>query len=232
MTTAPRTPQPTPEQAQKPQLARRLKELRRELRISQADAAAAMGVSRQSYSFYESARRLPPLSALEQLCQTYDVTLSHLLGDLLGPSPEATRPRLASTPALPVRSFAECGMKGWYQEAGTLAIATPRPADLSDPEAFAVMAVGTSLLPEGVKPGFICICSPAAPINNGDLVFALTRDDKACLKILSGQDDTWITLQGWLPPAGAGNEQQPYTERHRREHIQQLAAVIYVKRKL
>ena len=131
---------------------------------------------------------------------------------------------------LAVVGLAECGLKGWYQE-GVLDVLTARPGDLHDPEAFAVMAVGGSMRPAGIFPGFLCLCSPQERIDPGDAIYIQRRDGTASIKLYRGGDADWIELAGYRPPDEAG-AQAAYTERLLRNQVVTIAPVVYVKRKL
>lgn len=131
---------------------------------------------------------------------------------------------------LPVVGLAECGIEGWYDEA-RLEVRTVRPADLLDPDAFGVLAVGLSLKPAGILPGFLCLCSPAAAPASGDVVFVKDHEGRAGLKIFLSDDGEWIEFQGYMGPDEDGS-QRPYLERLAKAHILKLAPVVYVKRKL
>ena len=132
--------------------------------------------------------------------------------------------------SMSVVGLAECGLKGWYQE-GVMAVRAARPGDLQDPDAFAVIATGTSMQPAGILNGFLCFCSPRDSHSTGDAVFIETTDHRASIKMVIGEDSEWLVLQGWLNPDDTGR-QEPYTEKLRRNHIKRIATVIYVKRKL
>src|SRR5215213_824245 len=57
---------------------------------------------------------------------------------------------------VPVLGFAECGMKGWYNEVALKVTAYSIAGLTSD--AFAVIAVGDSMRPAGIEQGFLCYC--------------------------------------------------------------------------
>lgn len=103
--------------------------------------------------------------------------------------------------------------------------------DLHDPDAFAIMAVGDSLRPAGIWPGFLCLCSPRDHYDKGDVVFVERSDGTASLKLFDREDADWIDLAGYLPPDEHGH-QMPYTERLARDYVRRIATVVYVKRKL
>ena len=131
--------------------------------------------------------------------------------------------------AIPVLGLAACGLKGWFQR-DPLSMTAARPGDLLDPEAFAVIAFGQSMVPAGIFEGFVCFCSPRTPAGRGDAVYVERRDGFAGIKVFRAMNDEWLELQGWLDKSHGKRE--PYTDRLARSTVRRLAPVIYVKRKL
>lgn len=58
----------------------RLRELRQEKNLSQADIAEFLRVSRQAYSFYETGKREPDNETLQTLASFFNVSTDYLLG--------------------------------------------------------------------------------------------------------------------------------------------------------
>lgn len=61
-------------------LSERLLGLRKEHKLTQTDAAKAVGVSLKSYCRYESGERVPDASILVQIADFYGVSADYLLG--------------------------------------------------------------------------------------------------------------------------------------------------------
>ena len=61
-------------------LGKRLKELRLEQKLTQREAAAALGLNSVTYLHYEKAQREPPLTVLADMAQFYGVSVDYLLG--------------------------------------------------------------------------------------------------------------------------------------------------------
>lgn len=61
-------------------LPERLRSLRKERKLTQAEAANAVGISLKSYCRYESGEREPTASVLAQIADFYGVTADYLLG--------------------------------------------------------------------------------------------------------------------------------------------------------
>ena len=98
------------------------------------------------------------------------------------------------------------------------------------PELFAVIAVGTSMQPEGIKQGFVLYCDPAAPLAPNDVVFVEKRDGSAAVKTFKKQDDRWLYLEGWLPPNEEG-AQKLYSEQLDIGIIKRVVCVVLMKLK-
>jgi transcriptional regulator with XRE-family HTH domain len=130
---------------------------------------------------------------------------------------------------IPVIGFAECGLKGWYNEVA-LTVSAHKMGNLGN-KAFAVIAVGDSMRPAGIEQGFLCYCDPADQPSHLDAVHLRKRDGTSSLKIYGGKDGDWLKLQGWLKP-DANGIQKPYVDRLKSDQIVQIAPVIYIKRKL
>lgn len=58
----------------------RLKEIRQEKNLSQADIAKALGVTRQAISLYEQGRREMKLETLKKIADFFNVPVDYLLG--------------------------------------------------------------------------------------------------------------------------------------------------------
>lgn len=78
-----------------------------------------------------------------------------------------------ATPPLggvPLIGLAACGHDLWTRERMNLTV--PRPGDQAyNAELFAVVAMGYSMRPAGVEPGFILYCDPLTRLDEGDTVF-------------------------------------------------------------
>lgn len=132
-------------------------------------------------------------------------------------------------PGVPLIGLAACGLTGWYNP-GPLAMRVPLPVGGHAEGLFAVLAVGTSMQPDGIRQGYVLFCDPALTPEMGDAVFIQKTDGTASVKHFKGQDDDWVNLQGWLEPDASGT-QKPYTERLSRGSVTSMACVVLVKRK-
>ncbi|AEP10360.1 LexA family protein [Micavibrio aeruginosavorus] len=164
----------------------------------------------------------PTRGALIRLATAGNVSLDWLV---YGGMDEQSSP--AHNP-VPVYGFAECGLQGWYNPVRYKINAT---LDWPDPELYAVVASGLSMVPEGIHPGHICIISPNTRAHTGDAVLIRRNDGASTIKRLVREDDTWVHVQGWLDPEKENAPQIPYTDQIKRSVIEQLAPVIFIKRR-
>jgi transcriptional regulator with XRE-family HTH domain len=130
---------------------------------------------------------------------------------------------------IPVIGFAECGLRGWYNEVA-LSVRAHGLEELG-PSAFAVIAIGDSMRPTGIEQGFLCYCNPKEKPAHLDAVYLKKKDGSASLKVYGGEEGGWMKLQGWLKPDSKG-VQKPYVDRIKADHVVLIAPVIYIKRKL
>lgn len=57
---------------------RRLRDLREDSDLKQADVAAVLGITRQQYQLYESGKREMPMSLFIRLAKYYNVSLDYV----------------------------------------------------------------------------------------------------------------------------------------------------------
>jgi hypothetical protein len=130
---------------------------------------------------------------------------------------------------IPVTGLAQCGLQGWFNT-GPVALSCPVSAEEATPNMFAVIALGTSMQPEGIKAGYVVVCDPDKPRAKGDAVFIERHDGAAGIKLYTGEDAEWLDLQGWLEPKKDGS-QKSYAERLLKSAVQRIAVVVLVKRR-
>lgn len=211
-------------------LGERLRQVRKRHGLSQADMANFLTLARRSYGLYELDKTSPNADKLTKIVDHFGVSADWLLQGVDEEKPQQ-RSMMHSEISLKVLGLAECGMAGWFDQTGPMALRVQRPTDINDPHAFAVIAAGTSLLPEGIKPGFVCICSPEVQPESGDLIYIRDKAGKAALKIFRSMQGEWLQIEGYLAPDIYGR-QQIYTEKKVMSHIEMLATVLYIKRRM
>lgn len=197
------------------------------------EAASAAGISPDQLSRYLRGENQPSFQAMQKLCTAARISLTWLATGEGSREPADTNVPLSvltvpSSRALPVLSLAESGQIGWY-DATELAVATT--LEISDPQAFAVVAQGLSLCPEGIQPGFLCICSPLLKPLARDIVHLKRTDGRCTLMMYLKDDADWFYLQAYLDP-DKDNRQPPFQDQLRRSAIESLAPVVMVKRRL
>lgn len=139
-------------------------------------------------------------------------------------------PDLEPLPAIPVIGLAACGVERWNHPQ-PLAFSVPAPTGYKNPERlFAVVAVGQSMVPDGIREGYLLYCDPFVKPAAGDAVFVKTTDNKVTVKRLLRTDNQWLSLQGWLEPDKDG-VQKPYTDQLALGYIDSIACVVMVRRK-
>ncbi|MGE4293328.1 MAG: helix-turn-helix transcriptional regulator [Desulfovibrio sp.] len=138
--------------------------------------------------------------------------------------------RKRSLGGVPLAGLASCGLREWGTPS-PLAVRAARPADLNHPDAFAVMATGDSMVPAGIREGYLLYCDPGNPPDVGDAVYVELANKSATVKILEGLDSETLRLRGWLPPDGQGH-QKHYFEETPARLVTRIATVVWVRRKL
>lgn len=211
---------------------------------NEAALAAVIGISHQAVYNAKKKGVIPPGWA-HAIAMRYGVSTDWLFfgtgdkcrvdesGEESGSGPEFSG---RSAPAVvggyrdvPVTGLANCGLRGWFS-AGPVALRCSVLTDNSAPNLFAVIALGASMQPEGIREGFVVICDPDKPAAAGDAVFIERRDGAAGIKLYKGEDAEWLELQGWLEPKEDGS-QKPYSEQLRKSAVRRIAVVVMVKRK-
>lgn len=235
-------------------IGKRLRELRAELGFNGKEFAAKLGVNLQTLYRYERGQRMPDISFVQTVSELTGVSLDWLAsgsgpkhGEASPPKSEERRehwenpkilpPSTESDPwkstrwqEVPVIGLAACDVMGWFNPA-PLAFRIPLTVDHPyTPELFAVLAVGESMRPEGIREGFVLYCDPGAPLLEEDVVYIETTDGRASIKKLLERGAEQIVVQGWLDPDAAG-VQKPFTIKLSKTHIKRLAPVVVIKRK-
>lgn len=215
-------------------------------------------IHRNTLAAWEKGNTAPDGNFLRELCERYSLNPSWLL---LGQGPQKMQdmsaqvypfsvshseevyptirtgspvfsPGLASSlEGIPVIGLSRSEDEAWFERSQT-AITAQRPAEYhSNPHVFVVIANGQLLLPEGIKHGYLCYCDPHCAPSLGDVVYVERINGKVGLKLLAFSNGGCLTLHCWQNPDKAGH-QSLFAEELRFEEIKQLAAVVYVKRRL
>lgn len=72
----------------------RLRELRKQNKLSQSEVAEKLGITASAYGFYEQGKTIPNAEALSILADLYDVSTDYLLGRAIFPNSENEDPEI------------------------------------------------------------------------------------------------------------------------------------------
>ncbi len=217
---------------------------------SDTDLGAKLGFGQQSVSNARKAGKVPD-AWIRKAAERFNISSDWILfgvgdmfrGDeqaqprnewedppLLPPSTETDPWKSTKWQEVPVIGLAACDVVGWFNPS-PLAFRIPLTVEHPyTPELFAVIAVGYSMQPEGIRQGYVLFCDPGMPIDIGDVIYIETTDGSAAVKKLIKRDDEQVVVQGWLDPDADG-AQRPFTVKLPRSHVRRMAPVIVVKRK-
>jgi hypothetical protein len=184
--------------------------------------------------------QLPNADDLEKLARRLHISPDWLLLGIGEPfedraESESIPPVVPALPvppeAMQVTGLAQCGVEGW-ECTRRMAVTTERLPGLG-PDAVAVLPVGDSMLPEGIREGFVCYCDPSREPEIGDAVYVEQADGTATIKLWRGQSERtgFIRLTGWLPRRGEGVQRQ-FDIEILQSQIKRAAPVVYVKRRM
>jgi transcriptional regulator with XRE-family HTH domain len=198
------------------------------------DAAQAAGISVDQLTRYLRGENQPSFQSMAKLCAAAHMSLVWLAtGEgsrdaASSCSYEANSLHASSSRALPVLNLSESGQIGWF-DATELAVTTT--LDIHDPKAFAVVAQGLSLAPEGIQSGFLCVCSPLLKPVTRDIIHIRRHDGRCTLMVYLREDAEWLYLQAYLDP-DKQNQQTAFQDQLRKSTITDIAPVILVKRRM
>lgn len=192
------------------------------------EAARIAGVSLDAIIRYLRGENQPTLTAMSHLCNAAGISLNWLATGEGDQEANAEKNDVYVSRGLPVSGFAESKDAGWY---------TPQPSrmqttlELPDPRAFAAVVHGQTLVPEGLHPGFLCVCSPMLRPVKDDIVHIRRQDGLCTLKLFIGEERDWFVLRGFTDPDAKG-VQRPYEDRVKRSVVTEIAPVVFVRRKV
>lgn len=211
--------------------------------LSQGDVAHVLGLPVRKFNYYlteKSQANLWPLlekllvmdSALSRNWLYFgegEMRVSEKTAALSAGAHCMVVPVMPTAEPLRLTGLADCSAQGWYSRAY-------KSVNVSPPHCgadwIAVLAVGDSMVPHGIREGYTLFCDPAQTPAAGEAVYAQRRDGSATIKVYKGRDSNgWIVLQGWLPQSDTG-VQKPYLDSCVASDIVQMAPVIYMKCRL
>jgi DNA-binding phage protein len=190
------------------------------------EAADIAGVSLDAVIRYLRGENQPSFMAISRLCEASGISM-HWLYNGEGPMESHATREASSVRGIPVSGMAESKDAGWYN---TQISSMQMTLDLPDPNAFATMVHGQNLIPEGLQPGFLCICSPMLKPVSGDIVHLKRNDGLCALRIFVAEENEWLVLKAYTD-RDEKNSQRAFEDRVKRSIIAEIAPVVFVRRK-
>lgn len=190
------------------------------------EAAEHAGVSLDAIIRYLRGENQPSFQAISRLCQAAGISAQWLASGEGPMEIDAVIPA-SSAHSLPLNGFAEKKTDGWYTPQ---AMTSHVSLEIADPNAFAVTVHGQGLMPEGLQPGFLCICSPMLRPVKGDIVHIKRQDGMEALKIFTDEDGSWLVLKSYTDQDAQGR-QRAFEDRIKKGAVSQLAPVVFIRRK-
>lgn len=197
---------------------------------SQVKCATAFGISPQMWSNWETGRNTPDDAYQARLAAFFGVSVAELRGET-DPirDTSAAAPRKANY-SIPVIGLASCGISGWFNP-NPLAIRASLALEYQNHEnLFAVVAVGKSMIPNGILEGYLLFCDPLVAPNPDDAVYIKLADGTATVKQFVGIENEMLILRGWSDPDRNGN-QKPYIDQRALHTVESIACVVIVQRR-
>jgi hypothetical protein len=193
------------------------------------EAAEIGGVSLDAIIRYLRGENQPGFLIISRMCEAAGYSMHWLatgkepmqLRDLKSPPPPLSR-------GVPVTGFAESKEEGWYNSQPS---AVQTSLDMVDPAAFAAVVHGQGLIPEGIHPGFLCVCSPMLNPLQGDIVHLRRKDGLCALKLFLREEGEWLVLKAYTDKDAKGG-QRPYEDRVKRSIITEISPVVFVRRRV
>lgn len=190
-------------------------------------SAEIAGVSLDAIIRYLRGENQPGFYVVSRLCEAANVSM-HWLSNGQGPMESDTYHEASSARGIPVAGFAESKDSGWFTPQSSSMQMT---LDIPDPNAFATTMHSQSLIPEGIQPGFMCICSPMLKPVSGDVVHLRRQDGLCTMRVFAGQEKDWLVLKAYTDKDEKG-VQRVYEDRVKANIITEIAPVVFVRRKV
>lgn len=165
----------------------RLKNLRLENKMTQAELAKRLNLTPKAISFYENDQREPDNLILEQIAKLFDVSSDYLLGMIENKNIEISEEKYE----VPVFYAVACG-NPFVADEDIVDWEEIDPKLKSQGEHFGVKLRGDSMLPD-FKDGDVVIVRKQADVDSGSVAIVRVNDDEATMKIVQKSKDG-ITL--------------------------------------
>ena len=167
----------------------RLKELREEAHVSQAQLARAIGVSQSTVGMWESGRSVPEYKTLLRVADYFDVSVDYLSAKSsvkdISSNGIVRIPVLGSVPAgIPIEAIED--VVDWEDLPATMC--------RGGKEYFALKVKGDSMWPDYL-PGDVVICQKTPKCDNGAVCVVYVNGYDATLKEVRLGEDGSVTLR-------------------------------------
>lgn len=172
----------------------RLKQLRKERKLTQTDVANVLGITYQAYAHYEKGRHQPDPQSLKKLADFFDVSVDYLLGRSEIDDEDKIKAigGFALPPMRTIKVYGEfvCGKPvcEWETDEGTVSIDYKHPE-----EYFALKVRGDSMINAGIRPKSIVIVHKQSWAESGDIVVACL-DGESTLKRYKEKDGIIVLM--------------------------------------
>lgn len=198
----------------------KLKQLREERGLTQAELAEILGTSKQVISRYETNQRTPKITVAKEYAERLDVNLSYLIDngeDTPAPLPQGYIP-MPETERRPIIGDIACGTPITAEQniQGYANVPTDAGAD------FCLVCKGDSMIDAGICDGDIVCIRQQERVENGQIA-AVRVDNEATLKRFYF-DGSKVTL---MPANGAYAPMTFVGDEINQLHIEGLAVGFY-----
>lgn len=191
------------------------------------EAAETAGVSLDAIIRYLRGENQPGFGVVARLCHAAEISMHWLATGEGARNIHETLPNHSAL-GIPVIGLAETDQTGWYQAQPSRIQTT---LDLPDPKAFATVVHGQALIPEGLQPGFLCVCSPMLRPVMGDIIHLRRHDGLCAIRLFIREEGEWLVLRAYTDPDTNGT-QRVYEDKVKRSVINEIAPVVFVRRKV
>ena len=178
-------------------LSKRLKNLRRERRLTQDELSTALGIKRNTYAQYETDNRTPDYPTLKAIADYYNESIDYLLGhtderraaavheDGMVYMPNAVRPNMDNLMLIPVVGTIRGGDPMLCEESiETYMYVDPGVSKISPEDRdllYYLRVVGDSMTPK-YQPGDLVLVRKQSDVDEGEVAVVLVDGESATLK--------------------------------------------------
>lgn len=157
----------------------RLKEARKQARLTQKDVALAIGVNQNTYSYWETGKTKVDNVTLKKLSELFNVSVDYLLGNDGLPNLPGINPLPPENKKIPIIGSVKCGPNGLayqYLE-GYVLVGEEFKGDI-----VAFRCTGDSMKDIGITDGDLAIVRLQEDVECGELAVVTINGDEGTLK--------------------------------------------------